>query len=279
MFQRRQYYESDSYDDLLNYESLDRDEEIRLLNEAQSGCIEARNTLILYNMRGISAICEFYKGNGVEKQELYGVAIESFIKCIKVFKPHGVYEGIRLISFARRAIHGGIQKSDESNSYTIKIPSHIRQAHYHIRSLLSNINFENFTIDELIDYLIPQINISKKIIRFIIEDYDYISNLISLDSIIPSQKKSDNPSTFCDIIEDPIDFISEINSHIDLETIIICLSKREKDIVYRRWGILPQETYAEIGKRLGITRGAVFNSYTRAMRKLKIKAKELIALE
>ena len=283
---QRKTLSDDPYADLMHYKNLEKSEEYRLLDEAQAGCIESQNKLVMHNLRGIAKICNCYATTTVARQELYALGIEALIECIGKFNP-AKYNNIRLITFARKSIHGKVQRSNEVNKSVIIIPYHLRQLRYHITNALKEIDYRNYSIDELIDYILNETDIikttvSRDMLKYLIADVANLENLVSLSSSVPTThcfSESDPLESQISLLFDlkiDADYVDEIQIEIDFNRITACLDNREKDIVFCYWGIGKKETFEKIGKRYKMTKGGISKIYIKAMAKLQKEADRLM---
>ena len=258
------------YRKLLNNKQVDIETERQLLASAADGCADSQEKLILANMRGIAAICDYYTTDVVKKEELYGVCICTFIELIPQFNPSR-YD-VRFITFARKYIHGAIVKSDESNRSIIMLPPHLRQKIYLIKRTMSKMNTTEYTREEAIEYIANEINETIVCIRNVFEKYIDVEGFVFLDNQLQqnTKHKSEIMESIPEEIRDPY---RQIDARIDLENILECLNDREKEVVLRRWNIMPYETIEEISKRWRVTRQAVSLKYVRAMKKIRAHIK------
>ena len=268
------------YNKLLEYKQVDIETERVLLAKAQNGCFESQDKLVLVNMKGIAAICSCYANKFTSKHELYGIGVCAFIETIPEFDP-SKYD-VRFITFARKKIHGAINESDDSSKSVFKLPVHIKQTIYHIESILKKINTTEYTKTELVEYIANQLGKTTKVIERVISEYMDLTNVAFLDELNIGDTQLDfiQTSTFLDRTpDDTRNPFNEIDAKIDLEKLLICLNDKEKEVVLRRWDILPYEPFNEISERWGVTRQAVSLKYIRAIKKLKEYAEELAKTE
>lgn len=76
-------------------------EEKECLDKMQDGCLEARNTLVLHNMRLVAHIAKKYQNAEEEMDELISVGTIGLIKAVTTFQPN---KGSRLSTYAARCI-------------------------------------------------------------------------------------------------------------------------------------------------------------------------------
>ena len=76
-------------------------EEKKALEEMQGGSLEARNTLIVYNMRLVAHIAKKYQNAEEDMEEMISIGTIGLIKAVMTFQPE---KGSRLSTYAARCI-------------------------------------------------------------------------------------------------------------------------------------------------------------------------------
>ncbi len=80
---------------------LDAQEEKKVLQEMQGGSLEARNTLIVHNMRLVAHIVKKYQNAEEDMEEMISIGTIGLIKAVMTFHPE---KGSRLSTYAARCI-------------------------------------------------------------------------------------------------------------------------------------------------------------------------------
>jgi len=80
---------------------LDIQEERKVLKEMQGGSLEARNTLIVHNMRLVAHIVKKYQNADEDMEEMISIGTIGLIKAVMTFQPE---KGSRLSTYAARCI-------------------------------------------------------------------------------------------------------------------------------------------------------------------------------
>lgn len=80
---------------------LDIQEERKVLKEMQGGSLEARNTLIVHNMRLVAHIVKKYQNADEDMEEMISIGTIGLIKAVMTFQPD---KGSRLSTYAARCI-------------------------------------------------------------------------------------------------------------------------------------------------------------------------------
>ena len=76
-------------------------EEKKVLEEMQKGSLEARNTLIIHNMRLVAHIAKKYQNSEEDMEEMISIGTIGLIKAVMTFHPE---KGSRLSTYAARCI-------------------------------------------------------------------------------------------------------------------------------------------------------------------------------
>lgn len=76
-------------------------EERKVLEEMQGGSLEARNTLIVHNMRLVAHIAKKYQNAEEDMEEMISIGTIGLIKAVMTFQPE---KGSRLSTYAARCI-------------------------------------------------------------------------------------------------------------------------------------------------------------------------------
>lgn len=76
-------------------------EERKVLKEMQGGSLEARNTLIIHNMRLVAHIAKKYQNADEDMEEMISIGTIGLIKAVTTFQPD---KGSRLSTYAARCI-------------------------------------------------------------------------------------------------------------------------------------------------------------------------------
>ena len=80
-------------------------EERKVLKEMQGGSLEARNTLIVHNMRLVAHIAKKYQNADEDMEEMISIGTIGLIKGISSYDPS---KGARLATYAARCIENAI---------------------------------------------------------------------------------------------------------------------------------------------------------------------------
>lgn len=251
--------------DIRKHEILTKEEEQDLLIKAKSGDEQAKQQLILSNLRLVVNIAKNYSNKGLGFIDLISEGNFGLIHAIDKFD---YTKGYRFSTYAVWWIKQAITKAIISKGREIRIPSYKHD-------ILNKVNkFIMGHITEQSSY--PSIEAiaegtgldNKKIQKVMLEFQDMLSLNASIgddiyleDTISQADEESLENKVLGDIAKE------EINA------ILGYLKPREKDILTLRYGLFGQEihTLEEVGKKFNITRERVRQIEKKTLDKLRIK--------
>ncbi|MGL4642351.1 MAG: sigma-70 family RNA polymerase sigma factor [Cetobacterium sp.] len=257
-------------DDIKEYEVLDKDEEVSLLKRAKNGDIEARERLILCNLRLVVNVAKKYGNKGMGFIDLISEGNFGLIHAIEKFD---VEKGYRFSTYAVWWIKQAISKAIISKGREIRIPSYKHD-------LLNKIN--KFIMDAVMlkgDYpsiydISDGLGINLEKVQDLMVEFQETVSLSSpigediyLEDTIASETHSD--------LEDTI--IRDISAE-QINEILNKLNEREKQILKLRFGFDGNQihTLEDIGQSFSITRERVRQIEQKTLEKLRIRYSDLL---
>ena len=254
--------------DIRKHEILTKEEEQELLIKAKSGDEQAKQQLILSNLRLVVNITKNYSNKGLGFIDLISEGNFGLIHAIDKFD---YTKGYRFSTYAVWWIKQAITKAIISKGREIRIPSYKHD-------ILNKVN--KFIMSHITEYSsYPSIESiaqgtgleEKKIQKVMLEFQDMLSLNASIgddiyleDTISQADEESLENKVLGEIAKE------EINAILGL------LKPREKDILTLRYGLFGQEihTLEEVGKKFNITRERVRQIEKKTLDKLRIKYSE-----
>lgn len=254
--------------DIRKHEILTKEEEQELLIKAKSGDEQAKQQLILSNLRLVVNIAKNYSNKGLGFIDLISEGNFGLIHAIDKFD---YTKGYRFSTYAVWWIKQAITKAIISKGREIRIPSYKHD-------ILNKVN--KFIMSYITEYSsYPSIDSiaqgtgleEKKIQKVMLEFQDMLSLNASIgddiyleDTISQADEESLENKVLGEIAKE------EINAILGL------LKPREKDILTLRYGLFGQEihTLEEVGKKFNITRERVRQIEKKTLDKLRIKYSE-----
>lgn len=239
-------------------ELLSIDEEIELAQKTRKGEINARNKLVSANMRFVVGLAKQYLHKGLEFEDLLH---EGFLGLIKAAEHFDETRGFKFISYAMWWIKRYLTDAIVEDSSLIKYPLNVQILHRRIWDF--KIRYEQ------------QNGFMPSIAEIEIEDEDNLERISFLDSLPNNLKNTCIPCEDFDSFEnknhnDIGDYENKENNTHHVRSLLTHLSKRERDILIRVYGIgVREETLEVIAESFGLTRERVRQIKEKAIRKLR----------
>lgn len=252
-------------DDIKKYEILDREEEEKLLIKVKEGDLEAKNKLILCNLRLVISVAKNYMNKGMTLIDLISEGNFGLIRAIDKFD---INKGFRFSTYAVWWIKQSITKAVMSKGREIRIPSYKYD-------LLNKIN--KVIVEELMntgDYpsnevIAEKLKLSPEKVANIMVEFQEI---ISLNSSVGDNIYLEDTILNEDSENFENDIINEISKKKIYE-ILDNLEERERDILLRRYGLSGYDihTLEQVGEAFNITRERVRQIEKKTLAKLRKK--------
>lgn len=248
----------------LQHELLSEYEEQTLLYQAQSGDENARDKLIMLNLRLVYSIAQKYAKPEllVSAEDLMG---DGVIGLTRAVSGYDASFGTRLSTYAVLAIHHAIARSDFLDG-TIRLPEQVRnnvRAINHAKALLvkegQSISVE--AISELSE-------IEPERVDKLLHLEDDVMHVMSLDEKVSDEK--DALSIMDTVADEQAEKVyHNIEIDVDLDYFLSKLYPRERFIVERSYGIPIEMNNREIAKALGMHYNDITGERRRIMAMLK----------
>ncbi|MGL4654106.1 sigma-70 family RNA polymerase sigma factor [Cetobacterium sp.] len=257
-------------EDIKEYEVLEKEEEVSLLKKAKNGEIEARERLILCNLRLVVNVAKKYSNKGMSFIDLISEGNFGLIHAIEKFD---IEKGYRFSTYAVWWIKQAITKAIISKGREIRIPSYKHD-------LLNKIN--RFIMDAVMikgDYpsiyeISESLGINLEKVQDLMVEFQETISLSSpigediyLEDTIASEEYND--------LEDTI--LRGISAE-QINEILNKLNEREKQILKLRFGFDGNQihTLEDIGQSFSITRERVRQIEQKTLEKLRIRYSDLL---
>ena len=247
------------------YPLLQRHEEIDLARLVQSGDLEARERMILSNLRLVVKVAKEYDGVGLPLVDLINMGNIGLMTAVERFEPD---RGAKFSTYAVWWIRQGILRGLSNQARTIRIPAYKIQQLYTLKRAKEQLEIE-LGREATDKELAKEAQIPLREIRKI---FSLSHGTIPLDAPMSSDREDTVGSTVAD---DAAKIPSAVSERSDLHRLVRLyvdkLGERERIILTRRFGLEGKdpETLEEIGADYHVTRERIRQIEARALLKLR----------
>lgn len=260
------------FKEMSQFDMLSQEEELNYAKRAELGDQAAQEALINANLRLVCSLAKRYEGCGLSYLDLIQ---EGNIGLLKAIKKYDYRKGFRFSTYAAWWIQQCLSRAVANNGRTIRVPAHIIEDVNKMRTQIRNLTLK-LNHEPTLEEIAIESNFSIEKTQELLSYMD--SNIISLDAPVNNNEEDDlnigmyienktclNPEKLY-LQKDKINNVNEI---------ISTLSKREADVIRKRFGILDGKalTLDEVGKEYGLTKERIRQIEAKALRKLRAPAR------
>jgi len=250
---------------------LTAEEEKSCARKIREGDKNAKNRLIECNLRLVVCIARRYINRGLSLADLIEEGNLGLIHAVEKFDPE---VGARFSTYATWWIRQGIERSIMNQSHMIRLPVHLaKKQRQYLRAKQKLLQAGEH--DPSVQDLAYEMGVSE----------DYLQDLMtlerqefSIDSAINEEKDIVLSETLADhSVKDPIDILLADDLHKHLELWLSRLSKREREIIEKRYGIHGHDVYTleHIGESTQLTRERVRQIQIHILKQLRHRYEEI----
>ena len=235
--------------------------DMKIIERAQSGSKEDMTKLIEDNNGLIWSIVRRFGGRGYDIEDLYQIGSIGFIKAIQRFDTS--FE-VRLSTYAVPYILGEIKRYIRDDG-PIKVSRSIKELNVKILELQKEY-FNKYGRDITLEEISKEFKISKEEITMAMDSTRPVD---SIESAKYKDTKTDKTVSILEQISTGKDEQTEITNRITIKKLIGELDDKEKEIIMLRY--YKQKTQMQVSKILGITQVQVSRIERKVLEKMKRK--------
>jgi len=255
---------------------LTAEEEVRYARLAQGGDNEARQRMIVSNLRLVVKIARRYLNRGLPLLDLIEEGNLGLIRAVEKFDPE---RGFRFSTYATWWIRQTIERAIMNQTRTVRLPIHVlKEINLYLktgRGLAQRLDHEP-TTEDIAGLLDKPIGEVKRMLGL-------GEHIASVDT--PYGKDADKP--LVDMLadnaaDDPSEKVRDDDLQSSLDSWLGKLNEKQREVVERRFGIHGHEhsTLEQVAQELGVTRERVRQIQLDALRRLRdILEKEGFSLD
>ena len=250
---------------LNSYDLLTFDQERELLKRAQTGDIEARNELIMHNMRLVKSIAGHYTCAGLDSDDLISIGSMGLIPAIEKFDLTSTH---KFSTYATYWIKQAIRREIINQNRAVRIPANVQETYNKIRKATEALR-QALGHEPTKHQVAKAVGMTAKEVE---EITSFFMEPISTDTTLTDEDET----TVGDLIADensidPIDAVYSVELKTMVSAVLDTLPEKEREVIKLRFGIdgHPQRSLEEVGAILGYSREWIRRIEERALIKLR----------
>ena len=250
---------------LNSYDLLTFEQERELLKRAQTGDIEARNELMMHNMRLVKSIAGHYTCAGLDSDDLISIGSMGLIPAIEKFDLTSTH---KFSTYATYWIKQAIRREIINQNRAVRIPANVQEIYNKIRKATEALR-QALGHEPTKHQVAKAVGMTAKEVE---EITSFFMEPISTDTTITDEDET----TVGDLIADensidPIDAIYSVELKTMVSAVLDTLPEKEREVIKLRFGIdgHPQRSLEEVGAILGYSREWIRRIEERALIKLR----------
>ncbi|MDT8399786.1 MAG: RNA polymerase sigma factor RpoS [Pseudomonadales bacterium] len=244
---------------------LNAEQEVMLSRQVRQGDAESKKKMIESNLRLVVRLARNYLNKGLCFLDLVEEGNLGLIRAVEKFDPE---LGYRFSTYATWWIKQNIERALINQTRIIRLPVHVMKDVLSCERAareLAVINEREASAEEIAEHLDKTIKQVKKLMKFNTPVY-------SADAPLARDSSRTLLDTIADRqVSDPAAILEERNMKLNLDNWLDRLSRKQSEIVARRFGLRGYETTTleNVGKEVGLTRERVRQIQMEALAKLR----------
>ena len=250
---------------LNSYDLLTFEQERELLKRAQTGDIEARNELMMHNMRLVKSIAGHYTCAGLDSDDLISIGSMGLIPAIEKFDLTSTH---KFSTYATYWIKQAIRREIINQNRAVRIPANVQETYNKIRKATEALR-QALGHEPTKHQVAKAVGITAKEVE---EITSFFMEPISTDTTLTDEDET----TVGDLIADensidPIDAVYSVELKTMVSAVLDTLPEKEREVIKLRFGVdrHPQRSLEEVGAILGYSREWIRRIEERALIKLR----------
>lgn len=250
---------------LNSYDLLTFEQERELLKRAQTGDIEARNELMMHNMRLVKSIAGHYTCAGLDSDDLISIGSMGLIPAIEKFDLTSTH---KFSTYATYWIKQAIRREIINQNRAVRIPANVQETYNKIRKASEALR-QALGHEPTKHQVAKAVGMTAKEVE---EITSFFMEPISTDTTLTDEDET----TVGDLIADensidPIDAVYSVELKTMVSAVLDTLPEKEREVIKLRFGIdgHPQRSLEEVGAILGYSREWIRRIEERALIKLR----------
>lgn len=244
---------------------LTRAEEESLARKVQGGDLEAREQMILANLRLVVKIAREYEGFGLPALDLINLGNIGLMRAVERFEPD---RGAKLSTYASWWIRQGILRGLSNQSRMVRLPAHKIQMIARLKRTKDELEMalgRDASDTEVAAEAKVPVGMVRKMLSL-------SQSTVSLDAPVHREGDETIASTLADDnVKDPSATSERADLHEEVRKHLARLKPREQTILSRRFGLDGGacETLEDIGADFGVTRERIRQIEAKALQTLR----------